>query len=508
MARDAELLLPATLLSRYLFFLVRRPVSAANAHYRSLRVAALQSLGRFFDDADVATTLRALTPSNLFRLAPQIQSVLQPRLSARLPRDIVTTPRPPAAELWRSAQRVAVVFGPAIGVGDEIVCSSIPRALRSLAPSVEVLSAYEGLWERIAPEQPVAHYRDLATLVELLRGAAFDAVFYVDFEPAGLMTAVAREARLPRFAELSLGTRQLAVLDNTRRRLHQMPPVPAYHDNFYRTVEQMLAWLGTAIAREPLRERAHGERLIVASPFTSKEDPSESFWRGVLGAAVPRAMRLVLDTGPNAATRAFAIAIRDALRASGTRCDLAAAGRASSLGEMLELVRDAEAVVTADSYLAHAGPLFGATTFVIARPGLEAWRVPSSNSYYFRAGEDPAAAGAAMQALLEHAQGAMRSSVEAQELRERAVAVDFNAPVEELLEAWQRCLDAHNALVAGVEDWPEVYAPLLRDERYGRLMPRPPEREGIDEGSVREHLSGRFGECANTNLWKLARGTV
>lgn len=500
---DPALVLPATLLSRYLFFLGRRPVSTANAHYRSSRIGALQSLAPLFDDAEIRDPLRALTPANMVRVAPRLQSVLQPRLSYTMPRDLVTTTHAPAQELWSDVRRIAVIYGPAIGIGDEIMAASIPVALATCAPHarIEVLSAYDGLWERLDPSRAVTRYSDLAQLLERMRSGNDDAIIYIDFEPPGLVGAVAHEPGVKRFFELSTGTRSLTLLDNTTRRLHQMPT--SSRENFYDVVGEMCDWLGAPAVRGGARAPSR-EGPVVVSPFTSKEEPSERLWRNVLRSLSP-ASTVILDTGPNATTRAFAMAIRDALRAEGFRSELAADGRAATIGEMLDLVATASVVVTADSYLAHAAPLCGALTLVIAREGLEAWRVPSPSSFYFGSEGEPGAIGAAMRELVHGSRLAPRSSVEATTFRDAAGDVDLRATLDELLGAWQRCFDAHNALVATLADWPPAFAALLSDQRYGRLMPRVPRREGICESDLRAHLAKRFAECASSNLWKYVR---
>jgi len=165
-------------------------------------------------------------------------------------------------------------------------------------------------------------------------------------------------------------------------------------------------------------------------------------------------------------------------------------------------------VVTADSYLAHAGPRFGALTLVVAREGLEPWRVPSPSSFYFRSELDPHQIGEAMRQLCAEPRLSPRRSIEAATFRDAAEAVELQAPLEDLLAAWQRCFDAHNALVATLPEWPPALAMLLRDERYARLMPRVPRRDGIGEPELRAHLAKRFAECASSNLWKYVRESV
>ena len=40
-------------------------------------------------------------------------------------------------------------------------------------------------------------------------------------------------------------------------------------------------------------------------------------------------------------------------------------------------------MICADSFAAHAGPLFGCVTLVLAKSELKDWRVPSEDSFYF-----------------------------------------------------------------------------------------------------------------------------
>jgi hypothetical protein len=196
------------------------------------------------------------------------------------------------------------------------------------------------------------------------------------------------------------------------------------------------------------------------------------------------------------------------------RCDLAVMGRAASLSEMLELVRAADVVISADSYLAHAGPALGARTIVIARKGLEPWRVPSPSSFYLSSSTDAASVAASIQALLREWFAASKSlspreRPESRRLIQAASALRsaLDAPIEQLLASWQECLDAHNAVVAALPDWPRGWTALVEDHPYGRLMPRAPAR-GNDDAAVRGHLTNRFAECENSNLWKLVMGAA
>src|SRR5262249_50077811 len=60
-----------------------------------------------------------------------------------------------------------------------------------------------------------------------------------------------------------------------------------------------------------------------------------------------------------------------------------ASAKTLKLDEVFTELEQCDAAICADSFLAHAAPLFGLTTLVIAKVGLENWRTPSARSYYF-----------------------------------------------------------------------------------------------------------------------------
>jgi len=67
----SELQLPLGLLSSYLFFLLRRPISSSNSHYLAQRIKGLKSLGALLATSssrqvqDIAAKLDSLQPANL-----------------------------------------------------------------------------------------------------------------------------------------------------------------------------------------------------------------------------------------------------------------------------------------------------------------------------------------------------------------------------------------------------------------------------------------------------------
>src|SRR5919202_6695190 len=79
-----ELKLPVSLLTRYLFFLMRRPISRSNPHYLAQRLDGLRSLGPLLDAAhlpalaEVRRLLRGLNRANFARVGEQLQYALLP----------------------------------------------------------------------------------------------------------------------------------------------------------------------------------------------------------------------------------------------------------------------------------------------------------------------------------------------------------------------------------------------------------------------------------------------
>jgi len=197
----AGIRLPLAFLHRYTAFLYRRPVSRSNSHYLETRLEGLKSLAALLEPEGVSDVgpvtglLRRLNVPNFPRLAPQLLERLTLLVRDELPPDVVVTPRPPAGDLFAACRRILVVLGPGIGVGDEILCFSLPRWLRRLAPGAEVstLSAYPGLWDRVADVALCRTYRCYSDVVEALRNdrreagsEAADLVVLVDFEDPAL----------------------------------------------------------------------------------------------------------------------------------------------------------------------------------------------------------------------------------------------------------------------------------------------------------------------------------
>lgn len=552
-------ILPALLLSRYLFFLTQRPISRSNTHYLQQRIHGLQSLAGVLANVDTPGTatavalLRGLNPGNVRETAERLQLQLLPAARAELPPGYVVADTALPEDFLGAAGRVLLVFGPAIGIGDEIICFPLPSRVKAVNPAAEVvvLTAYEGLWDRVSGVDRHGCYRDHDHLLAALRGqdalGGFDVVVLVDFENPELYRAVTADGGIGRYAELSLGARVLAAVDNHDRWVYRPPQATGCSTNFYDTLDR-LAWAMGLPAGEPAarfdtltgrRPASDGAELVVyACPFTSKYDPSPRYWTRLLCSLLPaepaRPVRVVVDPGTNSSTRRFSAQLAQAAAAhhDGTAVTVEQATpdvrqRLSVRGVFAELDR-ADVVVCTDSFTAHAAPLFGCTTLVLARPGLENWRAPHPRSFHFD-GDGPLAdvVGGMRQVLGHH--GVLRPQdrqvppLGAPEQRLVAAGRDLarllagghggadggdgssGADVERVRAAYSCLAAARDAVVQRLPGWPADARGLLRDEAYEIPMRRLESERPVPRWArpaVLNHMEHHWLRWRNTNLHK------
>ncbi len=410
--------LPVSLLARYLFFLTRRPISASNTHYLQSRIDGLKGLGEMLAGVETPGVaaglghLRAMNPANFHRLSEGLHYVLLPLAHAatRVPAGVVVADSPPRADFIVTADRILLLMGPAIGVGDECVFFPLPRALRKTNPtaSIAVLSAYKGLWDRVLDVDEHLHYGDYRTIVDALRGAApsgkADLVIMADFERPDLYQAVCVEPEVQRYLEVSMGAQSAVAVDNRHHWLHRAARPAPYEANFYAGLDYLWRWLGLAerpaesatFMRRAIAPPADHLRLYI-NPFTSKQDPSQAYWSRLIGSLFPAppSTRVIVavDPGPNGVTRRFAAnLVRTAAARTpfGVMLEVAGADGETPAGfeGVFARLERAHVAICADSFVAHAAPLFDCTTMVVASRGLENWRVPHRSSYYFSAEDD------------------------------------------------------------------------------------------------------------------------
>lgn len=409
-----EYLLPVLLLCRYLFFLTRRPISQSNLHYMQQRIQGLKSVAELMAGLEdprareALRLLRGMNTRNFTETAEQLQLILLPYARTVLPADYVVAEYPPPRHFITGADRILLVSGPAIGIGDEMITFSLAPAIKELNPNaqINILSGYSGLWERVAGVDSIHTYQTHAEIVEAMRGdsplGAFDLIIFVDFEHPDLYQAICNEPKINRYLEISLGARLMMAVDRAKRWIYRLSIPTGIFDNYYFVFQYFLHSLGF---RSEMDDRfnslvshtakpQNGSLRAYVSPFTSKYDPSPRYWSRLLTSLVspesPREVRFIIDPGPNAVTRHFANEVtRSSASRGNPRVSFEVAHAPGSLNLPLEGVlselEQAQLVICADSFTAHAAPLMNCTTLVVANPGLENWRVPYQKSFYFDA---------------------------------------------------------------------------------------------------------------------------
>jgi hypothetical protein len=549
---DADLELPLVYLRRYLFYLSRRPISVSNLHYRSARLEGLKSLSTLFSGRShpvaerACNLLDALTPANISQLAHTAELQLRRIVPFPRPRDLVVTTEAPSEDFFQGVRRVLLAFGPGIGIGDEIICLPVPGRLKRLDLEVTVLTAYSGLWDGIAGVHAIETYQSGRHLIKILRSSGsrspWDLVVMVDFETPGLSLPMHREPKVDKYIEISLGNRSCVALDKSRSRTHHMVPFDPYFKNFYNSLDHTGSWLGVKaqpLDREQIVERRVNvnkdkrDFVVLVSPFTSKQDPFPAYWAELLAAICiedsETGLRFVFDTGPNQMTESFGQEVMRAARAQApwnVRFEFARAKRRyASLEDILECLKVADLVTAADSYLAHAAPIFGVPALVVARRGTEIWRVPESRNFYFGISEPIARTAAAMQVILRELIHGNRGEREETGLRERAecqrliragqrvhllLSDGKEVTAATLHDAWSEFHAAYSRVAFERGAWPRAFDGLIQDKEYDYLISPWPEAFGAESAPLPRdlllHLRDHFAEWRNSNLQKYLNG--
>jgi hypothetical protein len=534
--------LPSLLLSRYLFFLTRRPISASNVHFLHRRIDGLQSLAPLYegiDDpaaVDTVRLLRCLNPSNLYQVAERIQLCLLRLTATVTPRRYLTLRSPVPEAFVGGSKRIAMVLGPAIGIGDEAITFPLPSWISARHPDAEVtvVSGYPGLWDDVAGVGRVVSYTRHDALIEIMRGTGpeghFDLVMLIDFENPDLLQALTYEPSLARYAEVSIGAQIVNAVDAEGGRIYRATLPPGSFGNVYHGFDRLVAHLGIppgqrfTPAGPPNRHRPPQDPLTVfVSPFSSKYDPSLRYWSRLVGGLVAgpglgRPVRFVVDPGPNLDTSRFAAKLRRNLASEGIDAALAgghdAGHRRLTLPEVVAEIRRSDAVVCVDSFAAHLAPWVGRTTLVLPSPGLENWRVPYDGSFYFDATCPLADIVAGMRFVItQHFIGGGAAALPgagpqfaaaARRLSAVLAAGGADAPPA-LIEAFEEFVDAAQAMASDIDTWADGSGAAFADFEYAE----PPRRiqagdtfPASQRGDVHDYVASTFAEWRNTNLAK------
>jgi hypothetical protein len=541
--------LALSMLASYLFFLARRPVSSSNTHYLAKRLAGLKSLGRILEDsgqpelAEAAKRLRAIQPGSFATLNYSLQFQLQIlQRPIQIPPEYIVTADAPEHGFFSDVRRVLLILGPAIGIGDEIILFPLPARLKTALGDVEtvVMSGYAGLWERVRGVDRAIGYSTHAEILDALEGShasgPFDIVMLADFEKPGLAPAICRAGGVERYIELSLGAQCAIAVDNRERRVActNMPldaPI-----NYYAAMDRLSQWLGihaapndrydNPVCRQPRQN--DGISRVFVSPFTSKYEPSAIYWGQLLATLgqehSSRPVEFVLDPGSNLQTERFSALVARAAGVTAAkgvtfRVARGASARTLRLAEVFTELEQCDAAICADSFLAHAAPLFGLTTLVIAKAGLENWRTPSARSYYFYLEQPLEELSAAIRTILRRAIQSGNSG-QTEPVLDQPGASRLDTATRSLAAALGNggfedghglnghlveFLESYADVIGGLASWPRDCQGLLTDVPYASEW-RPAEEPSrrLDRAGWRS-LQQRVERWEQTNLRKFLR---
>jgi hypothetical protein len=530
---------PISLLASYLFFLLRRPVSSSNSHYLARRLQGLQSLAGILESGgdpelrEIVAMLHQLTPANFSRVAGALQFQLVAAQRAVVPPHFVVSHRQPPAWTFPVTRRLLLILGPAIGIGDEMILFTLPSSIRAVYPDVEivVMSGYRGLWDRVRAVDQREYYETHSELVRALCERSlgdFDAVIFADFEKPGLSPAICARPSMRTYVEISLGAQCALFADTHSGTIHSTQMPAEVKTNYYEVSEWLLEWLGIPVKASDryvnVIERAGKDPSkslrIFVSPFTSKYEASVVYWSKILASlgAVPfrRNIEFILDPGASLTTERFA----SALLRSGASCASSATrfrtasdpdSRTLGLAGVFSELEQCDVVLCADSFAAHAGPLFDCATLVMAHAGLESWRTPYERSFYFDMEQPISDVLPAMTRILEQfsgdaAQVAAALPSEAIELhratgRLKKIIEDSHQVTASALNGNYDSFAASYAAVAdNLQERSGCPAGLLHDADYRRTWPSI-ELKADDDDELRR-LHARLDRWENTNLRK------
>jgi hypothetical protein len=531
----AEAELPFAILASFFFFLARRPVSGSNGHYLSTRLRGLKSLTPVLEQTNlpenarrVLRDLEVTTPVSFQRKsrALQLGMLTVSRGEIDYPSDYVVTGQSPS---WSRGELGAVhlVLGASIGIGDEITLFPLVRWLKELgAERVVLFTAYAKLWDSVVGVDEVRVYSEHRELLEVLRSSA-DLIVLADFEKPGLSPIMAREPSVKRYLEIALGAENAVVVDRPARCAHSFRMPTEKLINYYHGLDEIARWLHFRVAPEErftnLRHvgasKATDALTIFFSPFTSKFDPSSIFWARllvqVLAQVGTQPVRLRVDAGANLSTQAFAEVMRQSLTArcgGNVQVEVARGeGRQTlPLDALWRELEQANVVICTDSFVAHAAPLCGCCTLVLAGSELTNWRVPSPSSFYFDGASPVDELAAALARVVETFRPAgepvkpPRALLQAGKrlldstARLRGALGEGELP---LLEQYRRFVEDYELSVDGLSGWPREFGELLSDVDYSAGWRS--SREG--DAELLRYLQNRLDTWQNSNLYKFLR---
>jgi hypothetical protein len=160
---------------------------------------------------------------------------------------------------------------------------------------------------------------------------------------------------------------------------------------------------------------------------------------------------------------------------------------------------------------------------IVARDGVENWRVPDANNFYFRMGDPIPDVALSMRQLireltaldLPNSRTFQRARLECQSLRQTSARLagalfSVDQSLARIRNEWTECHKAYCRLAAELRNWPGCFDAMLNDKVYEHLIG--PWSELHDDADIHSesglllHLQNRFQDWHNSNLRKYLDG--
>jgi hypothetical protein len=310
---------------------------------------------------------------------------------------------------------INVIFGPALGLGDQIAFFFLLQRLRKYCSrsQLTIFTLYPNLWRHLLPDVREVTYRgsplrpfDAFQRNHRKRKPTRELVLIADFDCFNLHARVIPKSSSRDILEISLG-RQAAWYYRCGspwirfEDFSQSQPSENNYCVLSKMSERLMPQQGIltpweAICSVPPTSMVAGKKVILLNPFTSKDYSLKSTdWYHLLRkiqTLVPKQISLKVKVFPglNEESRLHANEIVTLCRRGlkSLRAEVLGAERGKLLTaynaflRLAEVLRSVDVCLTVDTFTAHLAPLHGVTTVVVTHRNNRAFWVPSPWSFY------------------------------------------------------------------------------------------------------------------------------
>lgn len=424
------------LLRAYQWVLSKRPLSMGNLDFaasllHSSRVLAERArpLARHAGVAGQLDAVGAQTMDNFRSSAPRVLDHLDGLLTQLAPptREEYYL-RGPLPALTDDYSELIVVFGPCIGLGDEIGFLPLVRQLaRHLRRArLTIFSLYPNLWRELVPQASAMHYRSRPTrpfehLAVNSRRGTKRLVLIADYEFFDIHDKVLHPGPDDDVVEISLAwlTAWVHLANSDWRWLETFNDLPlrSHYWFVWRIAQRLTGKEPSATPWEPIRRRRReSAKAILVNPLSSKPLPlAPGDWARLVRSSVPRQSEVVVFPGIDMPSHTYVGEIIRLLRSYGLRArsldsEVAPITAFTAIPRLSHALPAIGLCITLDTFTAHLVPLYGISTVVITYGENREFWVPSPWAFYVRLGsyqsQVPALAlRLASGAVLDHANG-------------------------------------------------------------------------------------------------------